>query len=910
MDHSETTSRLTTSEPSETKKETKKPIKLRPIDTDFLENYFSKKLMLHQVPVLKPTNKLMVLLSEYIAMKAGAALYATIEDLTELDNFRQTNRTRSADKLQFHQGINHFIIDEVASRRYYPSKARLEWLVNMEDGTRALRAAERLGPHIVGNVYPPDVEQWPTEPGIPIPQTYEDLVLLIRAVRGKNCLAHELDLEMFRCVTNRRLPILLHTIFPEPHSGFSGFFHFKMWMYLCSKWFEAGLLVVGHNTDSCSTGIAAAKILMTPSKNFIEEHGFTYLGLPDDDYAYFSVYTQPFSPKRGIIPPPQDWLGEIAHHIRNFRKNIANLKKTLVFYSEQDTSDEGTVEAGQWASMRYLKRIAEERSDLSKKFGLGAMVTINSWFDQRNDASEALISLRVISMLRRHALEDAVTPMAMQSMYFFSEPWLNPTFTHPLKIVEYLWRGLVVWEQQEVYVTQVLKTRTVLGTNAKGNKTLHCPSYQFMETFRLMAHAATNQALKFHLHRHDSNLSWESDFRLSECNSNPLEGTNSELRVGGTTNKAGGTSVSVRDAILHMTRVQQIFDRKPRLEDAGLEVGQAKQLVKEPNCKTLGLYESSSLDVMLGPHNIDDIDPSYDGFLEQVSAARTRGQELGLADYANACPHIQEQCGEHWGSCMKKKIKRPSAMVLASSAKLQVPPKCMDVSKLVLPKKVADQLRAFEASVQKEIDEALAMEELEDNADQMAGEDDEAVRAENNNEAAAENEEAAASTENEEAAAGAESEGSAAVSGLGESMRYLTPAITKIVDKARADRAELQSLFSALQAKEVKVLTEGGQMLNHALLDGSGVLNSDGKIASTSQVCKVVQLRDYHSHDRGKRFHVYSLRDFKPNAKEGHDVFRCSVMLVHWSDKMTSLLWSVRWASLLKRRAKRWRNIL
>ena len=98
MDHSET-SRSTTSEPSETKKETKKPIKLRPIDTDFLENYFSKKLMLHQVPVLKPTNKLMVLLSEYIAMKAGAALYATIEDLTELDNFRQTNRTRTADKL-------------------------------------------------------------------------------------------------------------------------------------------------------------------------------------------------------------------------------------------------------------------------------------------------------------------------------------------------------------------------------------------------------------------------------------------------------------------------------------------------------------------------------------------------------------------------------------------------------------------------------------------------------------------------------------------------------------------------------------------------------------------------------------------------------------------------------------------
>ena len=93
-------------------------------------------------------------------------------------------------------------------------------------------------------------------------------------------------------------------------------------------------------------------------------------------------------PVRWWRPPSFDWYGEIAHHIRNFRKNIGNLKKVLVFYSEQDTSTEGTVEAGLWASMRFLKELAESRADISRQFGLSEMVNINSWFDQRNDAAE------------------------------------------------------------------------------------------------------------------------------------------------------------------------------------------------------------------------------------------------------------------------------------------------------------------------------------------------------------------------------------------------------------------------------------------------------------------------------------------------------------------------------------------
>ena len=123
---------------------------------------------------------------------------------------------------------------------------------------------------------------------------------------------------MFRCISDSKLPIMLHTVFPEPHTGFSGFYHFKMWLHFVKLAHSADLTLCGFSTDSCSTGIAAARLLMTPSAEFIEEFGVTYLGLPHCSYKYYSVFLRPAVGR--YIPPSFDWYGEIAHHIRNFRE--------------------------------------------------------------------------------------------------------------------------------------------------------------------------------------------------------------------------------------------------------------------------------------------------------------------------------------------------------------------------------------------------------------------------------------------------------------------------------------------------------------------------------------------------------------------------------------------------------------
>ena len=143
--------------------DTRLPKVLRAIDDQFLENYFAKQLGAFKGRG-NETNELMRATSELLALKAGGQLYESLADLCHLDAKRATQVNRVEGKLSFHQGINVDVICDVAPERY-----GREWCVNMGDGTRALRALEpgagvSTG-YLVGVVYPPDVQQWPSEPG-------------------------------------------------------------------------------------------------------------------------------------------------------------------------------------------------------------------------------------------------------------------------------------------------------------------------------------------------------------------------------------------------------------------------------------------------------------------------------------------------------------------------------------------------------------------------------------------------------------------------------------------------------------------------------------------------------------------------------------------------------------------------
>ena len=248
-----------------------------------------------------------------------------------------------------------------------------------------------------------------------------------------------------------------------------------------------------------------------------------------------------------------------------------------------------------------------------------------------------------------------------------------------------------------------------------------------------------------------------------------------------------------------------------------------------------------------------------------IGESKERGERLGLERYAAAVKAdrqyagdlteagIEEQCGEHWGSFTRITRKRPAGFINnIGRSDVATPSSCVDVSKLVSPKSVAAQIKKFE--------ESIRQEQHLDHADDVV------------------------LTEEGDTTAGAQSgDGATEPTTTGGSFAYLTSATQKLIEKAREDRAALVNLMSQGQV-DVKVMTPAGQIVNSKLLKGDGVIGTNGSIVSVLTACKVCQLRDFHSHDRGKRFHVYKLRSFGGNANPDHNIFWGTVLLVKWGD--------------------------
>ena len=521
-------------------------------------------------------------------MQSSRRTYDTIHDIAKLDDYDHTRATRRLDELQFHCGYNRHIVEQEAAQRY-DIGPRGQWVISMGDGTRLLRMVEEVGGLLVGHEYPADISLWPEAPGLPIPIEYEDVVKVVKAIRNASALSHEVHKEVFRPLFSAFTPMLVHTIYPKPSKGFSGILHAKMWMWLIGQFHKAKVNVVGWASDFCATGITAGRVFSVPSAALLGM-GFKYLGLPDEDYHYFAVYAEPLQEIviHGIthkyLPPPKIFFGDISHHVRNFRRNMANDKIRLIFWTEKDVALEGIVEGWKGATFFYLRKMATNGRQF-RGFGLSDMVNINSWFDQRNDAAFNLITLKTIALLEKEEKNDVFTAMAMRSMFFFAEPFRNPQFINPLKIVEYVWRAVAVWEYQVVYVSKV----------AKIGRKLFAPSYQFLEGLRLMAAAATNFVLAFHRHREDTHRPW-SDLGLARANNDGIEGLHSEERVGGVMTKCGGTAVTLAQSVHTCTRLTQVTDRQTKLRAADVIVGATRSTKAHLNDsfhgRSLGLFEA------------------------------------------------------------------------------------------------------------------------------------------------------------------------------------------------------------------------------------------------------------------------------------------------------------------------------
>ena len=797
-------------------------------------------------------------------------MYGTISRAFRLQHARTcraaVNRANSSFNLQ--PGINSLVIKNEAPRRFGPKR-----VFNSGDATRGRRELVKSpwSAHLIGVVFPADVAKWPSEPGIPIPQGVADLLTVLDEVRRYNCLSHNFDTELFRCIEDRSVAMLVHTIFPEPHRGWTGFMNMKLWIEITNRAAAAQLNCMGFCSDCCGNGMGAIKLVGTPTKALIAL-GAKYIGLPAEDYDYFGLGIRPSIPV-GELLQPKDYDGLLSnawkppflmawcddpHSVRNGRRCILrNNKKTIVMYSEKG---EGGEEAGLWASGLYIARMAEDRV-LSGRYNLKEMLTFNDFMDQKGDAAYHLASYRTIRLLERAPINgidpDRATILALIALNYSSNPWKTKHFTNPFMIVEFVWCATAIWEMQELYVQELV-----------GRIDLHCPSSQFRETQRLNACAATNLCLDHYRSKEQfgtQTRDW-SRLGLAECNQDGVESFHSEERCGQTTKGNGADSVNLSDHCACMSRAQKIFDRRPMLEAAGLRIGKPKHTEKSQNCIIdLGLpMGMTRQDIEYGAHTVPQVPLCHDDFVELIEDARGTGYKRGLHYWEKLIPEsvLQMKQRRIWRESIKDRPKKKHPvnkdiwLSQGPIAVMAMPPA------LITTEDFAKGISEHDLKKQKQWEDSITHEINEGNVAVTEDEDSQGVQA------------------------------------------YLTPRVKDIIKKAETDRTELVQ-FTAL--KEVVDSDDEGDRKPYSIVVGnmSGAVVSwkqllsgecllddsqDGKLVKLAQVLRGHQLRDNHSRERGKRFWVGRLKSFaraETARQAGHDITIGTCLIVDWGGANT-----------------------
>ena len=530
------------------------------------------------------------------------------------------------------------------------------------------------------------------------------------------------------------------------------------------------------------------------------------------------------------------------------RRTLHNDNKTIVFYSEKGEQGE---ECGLWASFVYLQKLAEDRR-FRNRYKLGEMLQFNKFMDQKGDAAYDLISWRTISLLQAYCPEDRATILFLTGLNYSCSPWITKHFTDPFMIVQFVWTAAAVFEMQEVYVKELV-----------GRIDLHCPSDQFRKTIRTNACAATNHILSHYIDKaQDDNIQQWCDLGLTNINNNEVEAVHSEERQGNLMKAGNDQSVNLSQHMQTLSRVQKIFDRRPMLTEAGVQIGRPKHTARaHAGTIDLGLPKGfNRADIEYNHHGQHpsryQVPDSYDEFVALLQASREAGYKNGLSLYEEFIPEAVAQMklkGVWRNSVHDRPIKKLPAN---KTAWLVHGP----VSSMYT--RLPDQVITAERW-------SVAMPKPKGKEDKFS----KSVRAE--------------MQEN----AGQEGDGSESDDAGGEVDAYLSSNVRDVIAKAKKDRSELQR-FADMEAKVGGIKTEGGLVVGSEasgealaykrLLSGEYVLDEDGKLQALARVLRAFQIRDRHSRERGKRFWVGRLRFFHKAAQEGHDVTVGSCMVVTW----------------------------
>ena len=191
---------------------------------------------------------------------------------------------------------------------------------NSMGGTRVVGTIELYQDYLVGEIFPPDVRNYPCPDDLPKANSGEQVqeyVLSVRAHSRYAAEAYSFDL----VDTTGKIPDLLTDSIPEATSGVTASHIYTVMLQVEQKALAHNVSLIAHCTDSAPNALNALLKLATPSQ-FLITKGVVFLSLQRKDYYLFAPFVHSSYPSIAYAC----W----DHSGRTVLRNLINRERTIV----------------------------------------------------------------------------------------------------------------------------------------------------------------------------------------------------------------------------------------------------------------------------------------------------------------------------------------------------------------------------------------------------------------------------------------------------------------------------------------------------------------------------------------------------------------------------------------------------
>ena len=335
------------------------------------------------------------------------------------------------------------------------------------------------------------------------PQSQDDFSLLdqyVKSLIDNDRLSKSTSIHNFSALTSIDCPNLITCIWPVLTTGMTGKCLLDIWQKMRRMCYYATddvskrdlpIRLMGHSTDAAGFSLSAAILLMTPTKEHVD-NGISFLRLNVPGERFVAPYFWNLCPSIAYL----DW----DHAQRCLLRCLKYATRELTMFKSRDGSKVATIQ-----HLRILKSELQKRG-LQSNLNEDDLVLLG-FHDQQVDAAYRVFTLDMVDLLSQYVPGSHATCLYLSAVYHIVEPFRKLNAGSPSDVQKSVSTGIYILRFWRKYLEiKKLQLHSKPGAKNDSSKCGHFITYGAFMSAEILFAVATLHNLALYLHQRETGL--------------------------------------------------------------------------------------------------------------------------------------------------------------------------------------------------------------------------------------------------------------------------------------------------------------------------------------------------------------------------------------------------------------------